>query len=431
MQAIKFEYGHEHDWLLPLPGDWHLLKNFQIALMKPYFDAGLKELAKVSGYSVAAIQACSKFKKTHYFIVEVWEAMYQTMVTKLFEHSESGNEPSTFTHTELIALVSDTITQTCCEGNIENKITEVLQSLQESKEIILFMEFIQKCANTNATWKFWTQFVFEDAFAYINLYIALRSRNWELRLACLKLMAPIFSAYEHFTCKKIIAQHLADVLAYPSSIVEQLKKGCFSVSLSGRPWHSVAIDDAHEMAINKDCKTSIVRPTEDYINRIATYMPFRAKCLDYLKTQLFPEDKNPVEKEHTIICELTSVKVYNENIFEQMQAIKTSGLLNVTTSTCLENPLCHKKASQEQQCDLLAFRDIGQSEFDKYIDYYILRKSSIQVSQRKRKLSTFGEVKINKRGFSQLQKDMKLVRTCMQKKITMVKKIKATCIISS
>ncbi len=68
LQAIKFEYGHEHDWLLPLPGDWYLLKNFQIALMKPYFDAGLKELAKVSGYSVAAIQACSKFKKTHYFI---------------------------------------------------------------------------------------------------------------------------------------------------------------------------------------------------------------------------------------------------------------------------------------------------------------------------------------------------------------------------
>ncbi len=68
-----------------LPGHWYLLKKFQIALMKPYFDAGLKELAKVSGYSVAAIQACSKFKKTHYFIVEVWEAMYQTMVTKYFE----------------------------------------------------------------------------------------------------------------------------------------------------------------------------------------------------------------------------------------------------------------------------------------------------------------------------------------------------------
>ncbi len=116
--------------------------------------------------------------------------------------------------------------------------------------------------------------------------------------------------------------------------------------------------------------------------------------------------------------------MYNENIFEQLQAIKTSGLLNATTSTCLENPLCHKKASQEQQCDLLAFRDIGQSEFDKYIDYYILRKSSIQVSQRKRKLSTFGEVKINKRGFSQLQKDMKLVRTCMQKKLLWSKKSK-------
>ena len=26
LQAIKFEYGCENNWLLPLPGDWHLLK---------------------------------------------------------------------------------------------------------------------------------------------------------------------------------------------------------------------------------------------------------------------------------------------------------------------------------------------------------------------------------------------------------------------
>ncbi len=73
LQAIKFEYGQE---LLPMPGDWHLLKNFQIALMKPYFEAGLKELARVSGYPVASIQACGQFKRTHCFILEVWEALW-------------------------------------------------------------------------------------------------------------------------------------------------------------------------------------------------------------------------------------------------------------------------------------------------------------------------------------------------------------------
>lgn len=36
-------------------------------------------------------------------------------------------------------------------------------------------------ADTN--WKFWIQFVFKDALAYIGLYLAIRSGNWLLRLA--------------------------------------------------------------------------------------------------------------------------------------------------------------------------------------------------------------------------------------------------------
>ena len=59
LQSLKHEYGEELKWLLPFPGDWHMLKNYQIALMKPYFDAGLRELARAAGYPVATIQSCS------------------------------------------------------------------------------------------------------------------------------------------------------------------------------------------------------------------------------------------------------------------------------------------------------------------------------------------------------------------------------------
>lgn len=62
-------------------------------------------------------------------------------------------------------------------------------------------------------------------------------------------MAPIFSAFDHFTC---IAQHLADVLTFPANVLNNLKQGCLSVSFTGNPWRSVAIDEAHEMAINKE-----------------------------------------------------------------------------------------------------------------------------------------------------------------------------------
>ncbi len=41
LQSLKFEYGVEYSWLIPMLGDWHLLKNYQIALMKPYFECSV------------------------------------------------------------------------------------------------------------------------------------------------------------------------------------------------------------------------------------------------------------------------------------------------------------------------------------------------------------------------------------------------------
>ena len=66
LQSIKFEYSDEVKWLIPYPGDWHMLKNYQLALMKPYFDAGLKSLAKAASYPLAAIQSCGQFKSVSY-----------------------------------------------------------------------------------------------------------------------------------------------------------------------------------------------------------------------------------------------------------------------------------------------------------------------------------------------------------------------------
>ena len=68
-------------------------------------------------------------------------------------------------------------------------------------------------------------------------------------------MAPVFSAFDHLTYTKLIAQHLANVLSLPQSILDFFRIGGFVVSLTANPWHSVAIDEAHEMKINKECKT--------------------------------------------------------------------------------------------------------------------------------------------------------------------------------
>ena len=64
------------------------------------------------------------------------------------------------------------------------------------------------------------------------------------------------------------------------------------MSLTGQPWSSVGIGEVHEMMINnRACTTSIVHPSWDYIDRVAWYLPHRTRCMENLKDQLFPEDK--------------------------------------------------------------------------------------------------------------------------------------------
>ena len=38
------------------------------------------------------------------------------------------------------------------------------------------------------------------------------------------------------------------------SLVKCFSEGGFVVSVTGRPWHSIAVDEAHEMCINKSVK---------------------------------------------------------------------------------------------------------------------------------------------------------------------------------
>ncbi len=65
LKELKQQYGSELDWLLPFVGDWHVLYNFQKALMKVYYEGGLKDLAMASGFraeTLKSVASASNFK---------------------------------------------------------------------------------------------------------------------------------------------------------------------------------------------------------------------------------------------------------------------------------------------------------------------------------------------------------------------------------
>ena len=61
--------------------------------MKVFFDVGLKDLAKASGFrgeTLTALHNASNFHITHQFLTEVWEALYQHMLTTFIQTIPPG-----------------------------------------------------------------------------------------------------------------------------------------------------------------------------------------------------------------------------------------------------------------------------------------------------------------------------------------------------
>ena len=258
LQSLKLEYGEEFQWLIPFPGDWHLLMNYQSALMKPYFDAGLKTLAEACGYPVAAIQNCSQFKRTHYFIMESWEAMYCAMLDTFVEVSSEGNPSVEASMPHLLEKVKTAINNVDQGKDFRKafgaQVADITVSISPTHE--QFKDFIRNMARKDETWRFWVQYVFVDAMAYVSLFLAMRSGDWHLRMSSIKTMAPVFTAFDHPTYQKLISNHISDLLSLPQSVLLMFEQGAFVVNIRGRSWHSVGLDEAHEMLINRQCKSS-------------------------------------------------------------------------------------------------------------------------------------------------------------------------------
>ena len=105
----------------------------------------------------------------------------------------------------------------------------------------------------------------------------------------MKLMAPIFQAFDRLTYQWLVPQHLKDLTCMPQSILQHLQAGGFSVRLSASEWHAVALDECHEMRINRDAKLAVIRPNPQRMEHLSNYLSFRAACANNLSAQLFPE----------------------------------------------------------------------------------------------------------------------------------------------
>ena len=383
--------------------------------MKAYYSAGLKELAKASGFrgeTLSKLESCSNFKRTHRFLQQAWEAIYRQMLCSFIMEQSSGES--------LNENICDMIGVCVQADNFPSDILSKTQTLLTRMNFEQnFHDFVQRRSEDDDTWRFWKQFVFEDCYAYMSLYLAIRTSDWHLRQSSLKLMAPLFAVFDRTTYQKLIPHHLADTIScYPDNIKKCFESGPFTVSITGRHWHSVALDECHEICINKDMKSAVVRPTKAYLKKTSLFFGYRIASHKNLLIQLFPDNER---KEHCEPQSIFDTTPYGNETEQNIEAVRTiicqKDLLPSTTGSNrgLVNVFSGAIATPEQAHDLLSFRKVGLQDFENFVKHRILKQpSSAAAPVRRRRLLTMAPRKMGKKRLSQKELEHKQVTKCLR-----------------
>ena len=230
-------------------------------------------------------------------------------------------------------------------------------------------------------------------------------------------MAAVFSALDRSIYQRLIPQHLADLLCFPKEVMQHLQKGAFTVHLSEGNGHAVGLDEAHEMKINKDAKFSVVRPSPEIMNRISNLMPFRAQCLNSLKKHLDMEIQLP----SNVPKSTSRDRVADGNVQVMLDMMEECEMMShVHKEPQLRNPFTGTIATPEQMHDLLNLHEIGQAAFEDHVNYRILRTSSADAPCRRRRLQTFSSTKKNKKKLKQIDRERKILQTCLKKQLVVL-----------
>ena len=339
-----------------------------------YYEAGLKDLAKASGFraeTLTSLANASNFKRTHAFLMQVSEVLYRYMFEQYMSHcSSDGTAPVTEAVLETIRDRLLQCNQKCEEDSALDEYVHATSATESECAAIYsgFVSFVSDLASRDDTLKFWHGFLFHDCLAYIGLYLTIRGGMWDLRMASLKEMCPLFTAFDRLNYMKILPQHFAEVMCLPESIKQCFAKGGFVCNIKGTKMHAVALDKAHEMLVNKDIKTSVVRPSKEYLDKIMYYFHVRSKVCKQLLEQISPPSVH--EKVVSILNSTPHAARCEENVISMQNRLVESHVLDPVHDNRGLLAVDGTLATPEQHRDLIAFRDVGKQYSQAYIEYF-------------------------------------------------------------
>lgn len=196
-------------------------------MVKPYADAGLLNLAKVSGYraeTLTSLRNCSNFRRSHLFFLQCFEAIYQYFLDLFFKGLDA--QESDKIKTQICELL-DRFHKIANESDLSEFRSKISSTKPECFLHSQFSQYLSTLEKQHDCYKFWKGFLMADCFPYISLYVY---RNWNLRVASLKQIVATYTAFDHSIYQELIPKHLHDLAIIPQCILTPTKRGICSSS---------------------------------------------------------------------------------------------------------------------------------------------------------------------------------------------------------
>eukprot|EP00951_Prasinocladus_malaysianus_P011669 scaffold86497_cov26-Prasinocladus_malaysianus.AAC.1 len=235
---LKRADSQEWEWLHAYPGDWHIMLNGAQNLLRLIWEGGGKDAAAACG--LPSMNASGKWRDCHMVILTLWHALSLSVIT-LFEGRYN-------------------------EQARANAVSPTVADLKK------FIARLQDTSNKNENLRFWSQW-WEVATAYVAQYLAVRCSLWHLRGAALHHIAPLFYALRRYKYEELLAHAITDCVTLPDHFLCPMQDGKYwTVSITGRAGASVAVDEAHEMVVNRYMKEHVDRVDESYLVECAGFI---------------------------------------------------------------------------------------------------------------------------------------------------------------
>ena len=195
---------------------------------------------------------------------------------------------------EISAKVSDAVNflrkaEKLDKKDIENFSTtsdDILETMKAVSEDIL--RFTKDGSSNDDQFALFTTAI-DDFSAYIAMYVAIRTSDWHLRIAAIKMMAQRFVRSGAMLYKWLSTRHLADLATtYPEEVLRQMRCGGWVSALKDGRGVTLARDEYHERTASHEIKCVMPQQlTKQNMEVITQYSTYGARVRNNFLNEFF------------------------------------------------------------------------------------------------------------------------------------------------